>query len=522
MKKEKHSISRRGIIPPEKKVMSVFILLLVFMILCHTAPVSYAAASKPEYDSLSDLQGKTVAMLTGAPFEELITSKVGEVKEFQYFSSITDMELALKTGKIDAFMMNNAAGEYAANMDPELALMEEPLGLTSFGFAFEKGSTEIEKWQKAYDQIPDEEKDELWVKWTGSDESKKILPEQDWPGEEGTVKAAVCDTLPPMSYALGDGKLTGFDIEMILKMAKILDVHVEFTGMEFSSIMPEVQSGKALLAAGSIVINDERKKAVDFIDYYPAKFVLEVRSAGGDTGGSKGFWGELYESFSKTFLTDGRYQMVLTGLFDTVFISISAGILGVLLAFALVFLRHKNNRVCNRIINIYTALIAGIPAVVILMVLYYIVFNTINLSPIPVAIIGFMLIFGARAYSVIWNAVEAVDPGQREAALALGYSENKAFRQIILPQSRSMYFSLLQTQFITMVKETSIAGYITVLELTRAGDLIRSRTMEAFFPLIAIAVFYFVLTRIFVQIIKLIYKLLGRRRDSRKIKGVDL
>ena len=168
--------------------------------------------------------------------------------------------------------------------------------------------------------------------------------------------------------------------------------------------------------------------------------------------------------------------MILSGLGVTVTISIAAGILGILLAFGLVFLRHRSRKVFNKLIEIYSRLIAGIPAVVILMVLYYIVFGAVNLPAVIVAIVGFALIFGARAYGVIWNAVCAVDPGQREAALALGYTENLAFRDIILPQSKDYYLPLLQAQFVTMVKETSIVGYITALDLTRAGDLIRSRT----------------------------------------------
>ena len=122
---------------------------------------------------------------------------------------------------------------------------------------------------------------------------------------------------------------------------------------------------------------------------------------------------------------------------------------------------------------------------------------------------------------MIWNAVCAVDGGQREAALALGYDEALAFSQVILPQSRGLYQQLLHSQFILLMKETSVAGYITVLDLTRAGDLIRSRTMEAFFPLIAIAVIYFVLTLLLTKAVGLIDLQIERQHDSRKIRGVD-
>ena len=502
------------------------LLLILCMIISLLMPVSISAAesenepSKPEFEKLTDLKGKTFGLLTGAPFEELIRQKVGKVKKFMYFSSIADEELALKQGKIDAFLTSNAVAGYAANSDPELAEMKEEVSKCDYGFAFTKGNPDVAKWQKACDTITEKEKKALWDKWLSASDEDKSIPEQDWPGEAGTVKVAACDTMQPMSYVTGDDDLIGFDIEMLLLVAKKLDVHLDFTGMEFSTLMSDVQANKAEVGAGGIFITDERKEMVDFVDYYPAAYSLVVRS---DKAGSmnEGFFSGLASSFKRTFLEEDRYEMVLSGLGATVIISVGAAVFGLLLAYALVFLRHKNNMIINGIIRVYTSLVAGIPAVVILMILYYIVLNALNLSAVPVAVIGFTLIFAARAYEVIWNAVVAVDPGQREAALALGFTENKAFREIILPQSKSMYFNLLKGQFITLVKETSMAGYITVLELTRAGDLIRSRTMEAFFPLIAVAIIYFLLTRIFVWIINMIQKSFDRKHNSRKVKGVD-
>ena len=116
-----------------------------------------------------------------------------------------------------------------------------------------------DEWQKAYDLITEEEKQALWERWTGSDESAKVLPEQSWPGSNGTVQAAVCDTLEPMSYAGEGGKLIGFDVEMILLMAEKLDVHVEFTGMEFAAILATVQSGKATAIVGYVAVQDLTK-----------------------------------------------------------------------------------------------------------------------------------------------------------------------------------------------------------------------------------------------------------------------
>ena len=144
--------------------------------------------SEPEYKSFEELNGKTISMLTGAPFEELISSRVSDVKEFTYYTSMADMILGVKSGKTDAGFMNNAVAVLAVNKDPEIALFKEDLGAASFGIAFTKGDKRRDEWQAAFDKISEEEKAELWDKWTGSDESIKTVMDQDWPGNAGTVR----------------------------------------------------------------------------------------------------------------------------------------------------------------------------------------------------------------------------------------------------------------------------------------------------------------------------------------------
>ena len=489
-----------------------------------TAEETSVGNAVPELKSFSDLSGKTVAMITGAPFEELVREKNPDVGDIQYFSTAADMQLALKAGKIDALLNNNAVATMMINQDSSLAMFPESLGDTYFGYAFTKGDPDRDKWQEAYDSIGEERINELWDIWMGTDESQKVLPKQDWAGDNGTVKVASCDSLPPMSYVGDNGELMGFDIAVMLEIAKKLDIHLEFTGMEFSSVMADVESGKAKVANGSIVTSEERKKLMDFVPYHEAQFVLVVRADKDSASGSasdKTFIQNLKDSFERTFITDSRYKMIFLGLLRTVVMALCSGILGTLLGFGLVFLRHKNNAVINKLISLYSSLITGIPVVVILMVFYFIVFGKFDTPALIVAIVGFTVIFGARAYGLIQTAVTAVDAGQREAALALGYSEKLAFRKVILPQSKSIYFPTLKTQFVMLLKETSVAGYITVLEMTRAVDLVRSRTMEAFFPLITAAIIYFILTWLLTKIITAVEKQISKRHELRKIKGVD-
>ena len=499
------------------------IIIILFIFLLSLSYCLSAFAAEGEYKSPDEMGGATVGLLTGMPFEDMITARIPNIGGFAYFASMPDETLALKAKKIDAIFINNALIDFAAAHNPDLVKMGDHYLDSNFGFAFPKGDPQRDVWGAIIDRMKaDGTIDALWEKWMLSEDPVKTIPEQDWPGAAGTIRVACADSFEPMSYVGENSVMMGFDVEILLNVAKELDLKVEFTPMEFGALMPTIQAGKADLAIGDIVITAERAEIVDFAPYAPAYFTMLIRAAdAGTSTEDKGVFAGLAASFERTFVKEGRYKMILSGLGMTLLIAVTAAGLGLAIAYGLIFVRRANNSICNRLIAAYNALIAGIPAAVILMVLYYIIFGSSDLSAVIVAIIGFALIYCSRAYGIIWNAVSSVDGGQREAALALGYHEALAFREVILPQSKNYYRPLLYSQFILLMKETSVAGYITVLELTRAGDLIRSRTMEAFFPLISIAAIYFLLTRLMTRIFQSFDKYLEKQHDNHKIKGVD-
>ncbi len=476
----------------------------------------------PEIKTFSELTGKTVSMLNGAPFEELVKSKNPHVGEFTYYSNMSDILLAIKNRKTDAILSNNAISQLSVNRNPDLMFFPESLKDGVFGLAFPKGDPARDKWQAAFDRIPESTITEAWEKWTGSDEDAKILPAQDWPGNNGTITAAVCDTLEPMSYAGQDGKLMGFDVEIILLMAKELDMHVDLVGMEFSSVLSYVQSGKALIGAGSIIVTDERKEAVDFVEYYPAAFVLIVRAKNAVKNDS--FLVKLEDSFNKTFIREGRWKMFIKGALVTLLITFASICCGTFLGFFIYMLCRRGNRAANAITKTCLWLIHGMPEVVLLMILFYIVFGSFSISGVAVAIIGFTLVFGASMIDMLRNGVNTVDNGQYEAAYALGYSDLKTFFIIILPQAMSHILPNYKGAVISLIKGTAIVGYIAVQDLTKVGDLIRSRTYEAFFPLIAITVIYFLLEGMFRFLLSLLEKEFDPKRRSKEkiLKGVRM
>ena len=255
--------------------------------------------SPPVYTTFDDLGDKTFGLLIGAPFEELIKSKVGTVKKFEYFNSVADMQLALLDHKIDGYLTSNAVADLQASQDSRVAVFPEAFATSNYGFAFRKKDPAVKDWQAAVDGISDETKASLWKKWTAADDSDKTLPKQDWPGKNGTIIVASCDTIPPMSYGGEDDQLTGFDIEILLMVAKEMDVHLKFEGMDFSALMAYVQAGKARIANGGIIVTDERKKTMDFVEYEPAAFTMVVLAD--EDAANISFWQGLKESFRRTF-----------------------------------------------------------------------------------------------------------------------------------------------------------------------------------------------------------------------------
>ena len=475
--------------------------------------------------AFSVLNGKTISMLTGAPFEDLIRSRVESPGEFTYYGNTADMILALKSGKTDAFLQNTVTAQLIISRNPELTIIPEHLRDATLGIAFAKGDPTRDVWQETFDKIPQQTLDDAWKKWTGADESLKILPEQDWPGLNGTVQAAVCDTLEPLSYAGADGQLTGFDIEVILLIAKELDVHVEFTGMEFSAVLPYIESGKALLGAGSIIITPEREEAVDFLPYYPTAFVLIVRAESQqDLKTEKGFWTSIRSSFEKTFIRENRWKLILQGVGNTILITLFSILFGTLLGFLLFMLCRNGNPVANGITNVCLWLVQGMPMVVLLMILFYVIFGSVAIEGIAVAVIGFSLTFGASVFGLLKMGVGAVDKGQYEASSALGYSNLKTFFRIILPQAVPHVMNAYKGEIIGLLKATAIVGYIAVQDLTKMGDIIRSRTYEAFFPLIAVTVIYFLLELILGLLISRVQIQIDpkKRKPEDILKGVRI
>ncbi|MBR5218410.1 MAG: amino acid ABC transporter permease [Clostridia bacterium] len=205
---------------------------------------------------------------------------------------------------------------------------------------------------------------------------------------------------------------------------------------------------------------------------------------------------ELVETFHTCFIKDDRYMLLLDGIGVTIKVSILAVIIGILIGLVIALCNLSNNKFLNWIGKIYTDVIRGTPSVTQLMIIYFVVFATVNWEKWIIAAIAFGINSGAYVSEIIRAGILSIDKGQTEAGRSLGLSGAQTMLSIVIPQAVKNIFPALCNEFIVLIKETAIVGYVGLVDIQKAGDFIKSLTFEAFMPLIATAIIYFVLIKI--------------------------
>lgn len=222
------------------------------------------------------------------------------------------------------------------------------------------------------------------------------------------------------------------------------------------------------------------------------------------------------ERFYLNFIKDNRWHYITDGLKVTLFVTFCAVLIGVALGFLVAIVRstyEKTGRMklLNVICTVYITVIRGTPVVVQLLIIFFVVFKSANVSQLVMAVLAFGINSGAYVAEIFRSGIMSIDNGQFEAGRSLGFNYAQTMIHIIMPQAFKNVLPALGNEFIVLLKETSVAGYIALQDLTKGGDIIRSRTYDAFMPLMAVALIYLAMTMIFS---KLVNKLERRLRSS--------
>jgi polar amino acid transport system substrate-binding protein len=256
------------------------------------------------------------------------------------------------------------------------------------------------------------------------------------------------------------------------------------------------------MIADGISITEERAKQVDFSDKYLdfRTAVLALKSNMGQNTSSEettsniSFFESIKNSFNNNIIVEKRYLLIIDGLQTTAIISLLSIAFGSILGSLICYMRMAKKKILLIPARIYISLLRGTPVLVVLMIIFYVVFASVDIDPVFVAVVAFGMNFAAYVSEMFRTGIEGVDSGQSEAGIAMGFTKIETFIYIVLPQAARRILPVYKGEVISLVKMTSIVGYIAVQDLTKASDIIRSRTFDAFFPLIMVAVLYFLIS----------------------------
>ncbi|MBE7719865.1 MAG: amino acid ABC transporter permease [Lacrimispora celerecrescens] len=224
---------------------------------------------------------------------------------------------------------------------------------------------------------------------------------------------------------------------------------------------------------------------------------------------------KLRDDFYQNFIVDDRWKYITGGLQNTLKITFFAVLIGILLGFLVAIIRstYENTgklKILNGVCSVYLTVIRGTPVVVQLMIMYFVIFASTDPGQVPTAILAFGINSGAYVAEIFRSGISSIEKGQFEAGRSLGFNYAQTMWFIIMPQAFKNVVPTLANEFIVLLKETSVAGYIGLQDLTKGGDIIKSRTYSAFMPLIAVAIIYLVMVMVFSYLVKLLERRLHR------------
>ena len=200
------------------------------------------------------------------------------------------------------------------------------------------------------------------------------------------------------------------------------------------------------------------------------------------------------QSIYDTMIAGDSYLLILEGLGITILIAICAILIGTVIGCILALMKISDSRILRGIANCYTTILRGIPLATQLMIFYFVVFAPLHLPRLLVAVISYGLNSGAYCTEIFRAGIQGVDKGQTEAGRSLGLSKWQTLFKIVFPQAAKACLPTYTSEFIVLIKETSVASFIAVRDMTKAGDMIRNATYNAWIPLLTCAVIYLILT----------------------------
>lgn len=460
----------------KQKRWSIFILAI--LICLSVAGCGKDDDSKPlAVESVEDLAGTTIGVqigTTGAIYAEDFVAENPGTEVIRYNRG-ADAVQALKQQKIDAVLIDEQPALAFVEKNNELTIADEEFAMEEYAIGIAKENTELlYQINDALEAIKvNGTMDEIVANYIGDEKGEHPYesPEGLTLGN-GTLTMATNVAFPPYEY-YEDKTAVGIDIDMMQAIADYLNMDLVVSDMEFDSVIMAVQSGKADVAAAGLTVTEDRLKNISFSESYTtAKQVIIYNN------GEKAEKMSLADKIYQTFIEKNRWQYIPKGLANTLLITV----------------------------------FRGTPMVVQLLIMYYVVFAQTAVNPLIAAVIAFGLNSGAYLSEAIRSGIMAIEIGQFEAGRSMGFNYHETVRYIIMPQAIKVSLPAIFNEYIALLKESSIVGYIGLMDLTKAGDIIRSNTYEALVPLVSVAFVYLALVMIMTSFVSRLERRLKREK----------
>ena len=460
--------------------------------------------------SIDDLAGKKLAV-PSSTVQDIYLQKHYPHLELQRYNLEADMMQALQNERCDAAIMDDIiCYALARKFDNVTILRNSPVPENHMAVVFNKEQTELCRQFNVFLKGLKEsgELETICDNWIHRFETTP-MPKLNIPTEGEPIRVGMEPCTEPTVF-VRNGEIVGLDAELIMRFAAHIGRPVEIMSMDYDGLIPAAVSGKVDMSASGLLVTEERAENVLFSDPYYAsgsciavltKNAGDVQSiaAGAPSAPqeARGFWAGIKRSFHRNIIAEKRYMLLWDGLRLTIYISIWAALLGTVLGAGVCYLRMRKSPLLQRIAKTYIDLMRGTPILVLLLLMNYVVFANWKNGGTAVAIITFALNFAAYVSEMFRTAISSIDRGQTEAGIAMGFTPLRTFVYIVLPQAVQRVLPVYKGELISLIKTTSIVGYIAIQDLTKASDIIRGRTFDPFFPLIMAAVLYFLLAWIF-------------------------
>jgi len=456
---------------------------------------------EPKIKSLTELADKRIGVYAGTVHDSYVAGKYPNA-DVMRFNGTSDMILALTTGKVDAAFFDLFSAKALLKSNPGLTLMMDNDFSLPIGMGFNKNNPQLrDRFNAFLKKIKGNGTfDIIYNRWFTGDPEKVKMPSFPNAGGGKLINLGVAVGDLPYS-AFVDGEYIGFDIELLKTFAQSEGYELKISTMEFSALVASLAAGKVDMITDGIVITAERQKQIAFSDShleFKSAVVIYNEPLNNDTSDKPSAFTSFFKgigtSFENNIILERRYLLILDGLKTTAVISILSILFGTLLGSLVCFMRMSKRKLLLYPAKIYISLLRGTPVLVILMIIFYVIFASVDIEPVIVAVLAFGMNFAAYVSEMFRTGIEGVDRGQTEAGIAMGFTKFKTFVFIVAPQAVRRILPVYKGEVISLVKMTSIVGYIAVQDLTKASDIIRSRTFDAFFPLIMVAVLYFLIS----------------------------